>query len=284
MSVASDTRIPLTWLPPAVACSGVRVDTGTTVTSGGYRRLAELDEVRAHRAADHAEAHVVDARARHEVLDPLQVGQRARRLLPCAVGRHLVLKRVRTTRGPGERRRPAANISRASGDTFGPIVRECLTRGSRSRGRPRCRGNRSSSASARDAQSSSIDAVGRRRVEVVDDVEQLDARLAVDRRVVHLQHGGEASLWEIEHVVETVDHRQLPRRTGEIERTRVQPGDLGAELAPVAGARQREVAHVELEIEVDVVDPVRPVEVERSPRQLAAQRRDAGQTAPRAWP
>jgi len=53
----------------------------------------------------------------------------------------------------------------------------------------------------------------------------------------------------------------------------VDPCDLDAELAPVAGGRQRHVAHVELDVDVLVLDPVGPVEVERHRDQPAPEHR-----------
>ena len=57
----------------------------------------------------------------------------------------------------------------------------------------------------------------------------------------------------------------------------MQPADLGPQLAPVARPRQGQMADVELEVEVGVVDPVGPIEIERNPQQLVAQRRDQRQ-------
>ena len=64
----------------------------------------------------------------------------------------------------------------------------------------------------------------------------------------------------------------LPQRPAQVERAGVQPGDLDAQLAPVARLRQGDVADVELEVEVAVLDPVRVVELERHPHQPLAER------------
>ena len=74
-------------------------------------------------------------------------------------------------------------------------------------------------------------------------------------------------------VVETLDDVELPQRAVEVERPRVQPGRLDAQLAPVARLRQRDVPDVELEVEVGVVHPVRMVEIERHPGELLPVRR-----------
>jgi hypothetical protein len=75
-------------------------------------------------------------------------------------------------------------------------------------------------------------------------VEQCVVQLAVDRETAARQPG---------QVVQALDDPRLPQRAAEIQRPGVQPRDLDAELAPVAGRGQRDVAHVELEVEV--LDP-----------------------------
>ena len=89
------------------------------------------------------------------------------------------------------------------------------------------------------------------------------AALAVDRRVVELDVEGEAAGRNAGDVVEPLDHVRLPQRLAAIERPRVDARHLDAELAPVAGLRQRDVAHVELDVHLGVLDPVRPVEAHR---------------------
>ena len=86
---------------------------------------------------------------------------------------------------------------------------------------------------------------------------------AVDGRVVHLRHEGEAAGRHAGDVVEALDDVQLPQRPIEVEGPRHEASHLDAELAPVAGRRQGDVADVELQIEVGILDPVRVVEVER---------------------
>src|SRR5688572_5973468 len=89
---------------------------------------------------------------------------------------------------------------------------------------------------------------------------ELGPRFAVDQRVMHLGVEREATRRHARHVVEPLDHVRLPKRLAAIERPGVQARDLDAELAPVAGLRQRDVSHVELDIEVRVLDPPRAVE------------------------
>ena len=51
-------------------------------------------------------------------------------------------------------------------------------------------------------------------------------------------------------MVEALDDVGLPERLAAIERARMDARDLDAELAPVAGLRQRDVTHVELDVDV----------------------------------
>ena len=55
----------------------------------------------------------------------------------------------------------------------------------------------------------------------------------------------------------------FPERAGPIQWPGVQAGDLDAELAPVAGFGQGDMAHVEFEVEVIIVDPVGMIEIQR---------------------
>ena len=86
-----------------------------------------------------------------------------------------------------------------------------------------------------------------------------------------LRDEGEAARRDALDVVEALDDVELPQRPVEVERAGDQPGHLDAQLAPVARLRQGDVADVELEVEVGVLDPVRVVEVERHPHQPLAE-------------
>ena len=86
-----------------------------------------------------------------------------------------------------------------------------------------------------------------------------------------LRDDGEAALGDAVDVVEPLDDVELPQRPIEVERAGHQPRHLDAQLAPVAGLRQGDVADVELEVEVGILDPVRVVEVERHPHQPLAE-------------
>ena len=95
----------------------------------------------------------------------------------------------------------------------------------------------------------------------------LDPRHAVDRAVVHLHVQRDPA------VLETLDHPELPERPAAVERRRVQVRDQLGELLVRAGGRHRNVSHVEVEVEVRVLDPVRVVEPERHLDDAAAERR-----------
>ena len=84
----------------------------------------------------------------------------------------------------------------------------------------------------------------------------------VQRHVVNLDQHGEGALGQPRDVVEAVDDVHLPDGTVHVHGPRVQPRGEDAELPPVARFRQCYVAHVEFEVEVLVVNPVRVVDVE----------------------
>ena len=65
---------------------------------------------------------------------------------------------------------------------------------------------------------------------------------------------------------QAVDQVQLPQRPAAVERPGVQPGGLVGELAVVAGLGQGQLADVELDVEVGVLDPVRLVQARAAPR------------------
>ena len=88
--------------------------------------------------------------------------------------------------------------------------------------------------------------------------EQLGPGGAVDGGVVHLGEDGEAV------VGQALDDVALPQRPAPVERTADDAGHELGDLLVAPGRRHRGVAHVEVEVEVGVVDPVRVVEVERA--------------------
>ena len=73
-------------------------------------------------------------------------------------------------------------------------------------------------------------------------------------------------------VLETVDQVELPQRLGAVERAREDPSDLLGELRIRGRRGQRQLAHVVLQVEVRVVDPVGVVEPERNLGEAPAQR------------
>ena len=78
-------------------------------------------------------------------------------------------------------------------------------------------------------------------------------------------------------VGQAVDEVQLPQRPRAIQRPRGDSRDLLADLGVRRGLGQRELAHVVLEVEVRIVDPVGVVEVERDAAQAPAERRQQRQ-------
>ena len=71
---------------------------------------------------------------------------------------------------------------------------------------------------------------------------------------------------------EPADDVDLPERTTAVQWTRVQPRDLLGQLGAITGGRQRQLADMEVEIEVCVVDPVGVVGTEWHLDQSPAQR------------
>ena len=73
--------------------------------------------------------------------------------------------------------------------------------------------------------------------------------------------------------LEPVDQVQLPQRPPAVERPGVQPGRLLGELLVVTRGGQRQLADVELDVEIGVLDPVRLVDPERHLDQSPPERR-----------
>jgi hypothetical protein len=107
----------------------------------------------------------------------------------------------------------------------------------------------------------------------MDGADQLRACLAIDGAVVNLQVQREAARRQPGDVVEAFDDVGLPQRLAAIEWTRMDARDLDAELAPVAGMRQRNVPHVEFDVDVRIFDPVWTVEAERHGDESTAKQR-----------
>jgi hypothetical protein len=85
----------------------------------------------------------------------------------------------------------------------------------------------------------------------------LVAAIDIDRGMVDLQQHGKAADRQVEKAVESLDHVHLPQRALQVERPGVDARGLDAELAPVAGLGQGDVAHVVFDVEALVLDPVR---------------------------
>ena len=152
-------------------------------------------------------------------------------------------------------------LSRASIGTCMAALRNDVDHGCGS-GQPVNRREAEEFGVARDRIGLPLVAVGRRwwrgvgRVGV-DGGEDLGTGHAIDCRVVHTQEHRHRSFGHVADPVEPVDQVQLPRGTAEVERSGMDAGDLRAELTPAARPRQGDLAHVVLEVEVAVADPVR---------------------------
>src|SRR5690606_26569059 len=96
---------------------------------------------------------------------------------------------------------------------------------------------------------------------------------AVDGAVVNFQVEGEAPGGQAVDVVQALDHIGFPGWAIEVQLPAVETGQEDAELAPVAGLGQGQVADVKLQVEVFILDPVGAVQVEGNLDQLAAKHR-----------
>ena len=100
--------------------------------------------------------------------------------------------------------------------------------------------------------------------QVHDHGQQVGPRHPVDQGVVRLgQHGPAA-------VLEALDDPDLPERLGAVELLRHDPPDQLAQLALAPGGGQRGVAQVVLDVEVGVVHPDRPPQLEGDEADLLA--------------
>src|SRR4051794_22210482 len=107
--------------------------------------------------------------------------------------------------------------------------------------------------------------------QVQQQAHDLRARQPVDESVVDLREDGCIA------GLEPVDHVELPQRPRPVERAREDARHLLAQLRVGARRGQCELAHVEVEVEVRVVDPVRIVEPERDLDELPLERRQERQ-------
>jgi len=116
---------------------------------------------------------------------------------------------------------------------------------------------------------------GRRRLRlaVEEDRQQVGGRDPVDHAVVNLRDERPAS------VVEALDHPELPERAGAVEVGGEHPAGQVAQLLRASRLGDRGVADVVEDLEVGVVDPHRPPELERyeaDPLPVARHQREVG--------
>ena len=220
------------------------------------------------------ERDVVDGGARDGVTHRPERGERERAGVEDAVrrdrpaepraGRHL--RRRRVPAGTHRGHRPAEAGSQLAGQPQRPARHtERVQRGPGVQRQRRRVGLRL----PRRGRRRRIDLLGRL---AVDGRDHLDAGLPVDGRVVDLEHEAEAPVRQPLDVVEALDDVELPQRLRQVERAGVQPRRLDAELPPVAGARQGDLAHVVFEVELAVLDPVRVIQIRRHADDLLAER------------
>ena len=109
------------------------------------------------------------------------------------------------------------------------------------------------------------------RFEVEQHAHDLRSGHAVHDRVVDLREHRDRS------AIEPVNQVQLPEGAGPVQRTADDPRHLLGQLGVGAGRRQGQLAHVEVEIEVRVVEPVGVVEPEGHLHQPPPERRQQRQ-------
>ena len=97
----------------------------------------------------------------------------------------------------------------------------------------------------------------------VQRLHQVDPAHPVNRGVVHLGHKGKAAGRIAGHIIEPLDHGEFPWWAAEIQRAGVNARRLDAELPPIAGFGQGNMAQVILKIEIRVLDPIGIIEVKR---------------------
>ena len=94
------------------------------------------------------------------------------------------------------------------------------------------------------------------RAEVVHDIHELGAGGAVHRAVMHLQQHGETVRREPLDIVQPLDHVDFPHRLVAPQGSGVDPRRQDAQLAPVAGFGQGDMAHVVFQVELGILHPV----------------------------
>ena len=229
-------------------------------------------QIAAQRTAAHGQHGVVDGGAVHQAADGLELFELEAPRLEYTVRRH---HRVEARhRQAGRPQQPVACHPHSRG---GHLPHHA-SQGS-GQARRRSQGVRRAARHHRDAARRSFGEPGRGwrdgsgcGVQVVQQDRDLAAALHVDGRVVRLGQQRKAAFGQVEKAVQALDDVDLPQRSVQVERPGVDARCLDAELPPVAGLGQRDVAHVVLEVEVLVVHPVGQIHVQRHTLQLLAKR------------
>ena len=107
---------------------------------------------------------------------------------------------------------------------------------------------------------------------VVDRGGHFRARHTVDRRVMHFGDDRETAFGQTFDIIETFNDREFPQGPRRVHGPRVQARHLNAELPPVAGLGQGDMADVIFDVEVRVFEPVGMIEAQRHAHDALAER------------
>ena len=88
--------------------------------------------------------------------------------------------------------------------------------------------------------------------------------------MMNLGHQCEAALRDTRNIIQPFDNVEFPKRSAEVHRSRLKSSNLNAQLPPVAGLRQRQMADVIFDIETGVFHPIRMVKIKRDAYQFLA--------------
>jgi hypothetical protein len=97
--------------------------------------------------------------------------------------------------------------------------------------------------------------------------------------MMHLGDERETAGRQALDIIQALDDDELPQGLGQIERARVKARDLDAELPPVAGLGQSDVADMVFDVEIGILDPVRMIHVQRQAYEALAEAARAAQPA-----
>ena len=99
---------------------------------------------------------------------------------------------------------------------------------------------------------------------------QFHPRHAVNGGMMNLGHQCKATLRDARNIIQSFDDVEFPKRPAEVHRSRLKSSNLNAQLPPVAGLRQRQMANMIFDIETGVFHPVRMVKIKRDADEFLA--------------